>query len=168
MYYEAVEQLKKSLNALSGMLDKAIAHAEQRKFDPNNYLTARIAPDMFPLLRQVQMICDGAKGHAARLAGIEAPKHEDNEKTVAELKERIKKVVEYLGTFKPEQFQGAAERQITLPFAPDKYILGSDYLIEFALPNFYFHVTTAYNLLRHAGVEIGKMDYLVGMKMHNK
>jgi hypothetical protein len=168
IYLETIEQFKKILNALSGILDKAVAHAEHRKFDPNHFLGARLAPDMFGFTRQIQIVCDTAKNSAARLAGVEAPKHEDNEKTIAELKDRIKKCTDYLSSFKAEQFEGAAERQITLGFLPNQYILGKDYLIEFALPNFYFHATTAYNLLRNAGVEIGKMDFLASLKMHNK
>ncbi len=168
MFFETIQQFHKMLTGFSAICDKAARYAEGRKFDPNNYLTARLAPDMFPLLRQVQSACDAAKNGAARLSGQDAPVHEDNEKTFADVKERVHKCAAYLATFKPEHFHGAAERHITLPFMPDKYFLGKDYLIEFAVPNFYFHLTTAYDLLRHAGADIGKQDFLTSMKLHNK
>jgi hypothetical protein len=168
MYFETIQQFAKMLRALSSILDKASTYAENRKFDSSNYLSARLSPDMWPLVKQVQQTCDVAKHTAARLTGKEAPKHEDNEKTNGELKQRISKCVEYLGSLTAEEYAGAATRQITLTFLPNQYILGQDYLIEFAVPNFYFHMTTAYALLRSAGVEVGKMDYITSLKTHNK
>ncbi len=166
MYFETVQQFTKMLKNLSGLLDKAILHAEARKFDPNNYLTARLAPDMFPLLRQVQIVCDNAKGAAFRLAGHDVPKQEDTEKTLSELKDRIHKTVALVESLKPEHFAGAAERRVTLPWMEGKYLLGKDYLVEFAIPNFYFHMTTAYDLLRQSGVELGKRDFLGAVSLH--
>ena len=160
MYFETIKQLQKMLRNFSAMLDKASQYAESRSFNSANYLTARLAPDMFPFARQVQSICDGAKYGAARLAGKEAPRHEDNEQTLAELQTRLKSVIEYIDTYKAEDFAGAAERRIVLPWMKGQHILGQDYLMEFMNPNFYFHLSMAYALLRQAGVAVGKLDYL--------
>lgn len=160
LYDFTVPQLLRTLGQVHRWLDKAQAHADQKKFDVNVLLTARLAPDQFPLVRQVQIISDNAKGIAARLAGIQPPPFEDNEKTVEELRARIDKTIAFLKTLTPQQFQGAAERAITLPFRPGKALKAYDYLIAFALPNFYFHATTAYSILRHNGVDVGKVDFL--------
>lgn len=150
------------LNALSVILDKAEAHAEAKKIDPTVLLNARLFPDMFPLTRQVQIACDQAKNGAARLAGLEPPKHEDNEKTFAELKARIAKALAYVKTLDAKAIDVATDRQVTFPLGPNNkgHMKGADYLNHFALPNFYFHLTTAYDILRHCGVEIGKRDFL--------
>jgi hypothetical protein len=143
-------------------IDKAAAHAAARKFDPANYLGLRLAPDMLPLTRQVQIASDGAKGCMARLAGVEVPKWEDNEVTVADLRARIQKTIDYVKSFEPSQIDGSDTRPITIPVRSGDPLqfTGESYLKHFALPNFYFHATTAYALLRHAGVELGKSDYL--------
>ena len=145
-------------------LDKAQAHAEQRKFDPQNYLGLRLAPDMLPLARQIQIASDTAKGCMARLAGVEAPKWDDNEASLDELRARIHKTVDYVNSFNATQIDGSEAREITIqtrargPLA----FSGEAYLKHYALPNLFFHLTTAYALLRQAGVELGKVDYLGG------
>lgn len=141
-------------------MDKASIHATNKKFEMDVLLNARLAPDQFNFIRQVQIACDTAKLCAARLAGKEAPKHEDNEKTLLELKGRIESVIGYLKTFKPEDFNGAEDRKISQPRWEGKYLTGFEYVNHHALPNIYFHITTAYSILRHNGVDIGKKDYL--------
>ena len=150
------------LNALSVILDKAEAHAEAKKIDPTVLLNARLFPDMFPLTRQVQIACDQAKNGAARLAGLEPPKHEDNEKTFAELKARIAKALAYVKTLDAKAIDAATDRQVTFPLGPNNkgHMKGADFLNHFVLPNFYFHLTTAYDILRHCGLEVGKRDFL--------
>jgi hypothetical protein len=160
LYDFTVPQLLRILGQVPRWLDKAKAHADQKKFDPSVLLTARLAPDQFPLLRQIQSISDNAKGTAARLAGVQPPSFEDSEKTFEDLRARIDKTIAFLKSLSPEQFEGADERVITLPFMQGKGIKGRDYLIGFALPNFYFHTTTAYAILRHNGVDLGKGDFL--------
>ncbi|MGZ3458681.1 MAG: DUF1993 domain-containing protein [Archangium sp.] len=160
LYHFTVPQLLRTLGQVHRWLDKAQTHAEQKKFDVNVLLTARLAPDQFHFTRQIQSISDNAKGLAARLAGIQPPPFEDNEKTIGDLRARLDKTIAFLKTLTPEQFQGAPERTITLPFRPGKGLKGSDYLVTFALPNFYFHATTAYSILRHNGVDVGKADFL--------
>lgn len=149
------------LEALSGVLDKAAAFAAAKKIDPSVLLQARLAPDMFALIRQVQIACDFAKGPAARLAGIEVPKWDDNEASFDQLKARIARTLEYVKGFSTSQIDGSESREIeiTVGGQPMKF-KGVDYLLGFAMPNFYFHVTTAYAILRHNGVEIGKRDYM--------
>ena len=151
-----------NLKALSGVLDKAEAFAAAKKIDPAVLLRSRLAPDMFDLTRQVQIATDGARRGSARLAGIEAPKVEDNETTIAQLKERIANTVAYIKTLDRKAIDASAEREITFPLGPEKkgHMKGDDYLNHFMLPNFYFHCTAAYAILRHLGVEIGKRDFL--------
>jgi hypothetical protein len=160
VYQQTVPQFIRMLRQVHTWLDKAEAHAAAKKFDVNTLLTARLAPDMFPFVRQIQSVSDSAKGNAARFAGVQPPSFPDEEKTLAELRARIDKTIAFLETLKPEQFEGAAERTITLPWMPGKGIKGGDFLVGFGLPNFYFHVTTTYNILRHNGVDVGKMDFL--------
>lgn len=149
------------LNALSGVLDKAAAFTAAKKVDPAVLLSWRLAPDMFALARQVQVACDQAKNGAARLAGAEPPKFEDNETSLDQLKQRIAKTVAYLKTLDAKAIDGAAEREITFPLGSSKgQMKGDDYLNHFVLPNFYFHLTAAYAIVRHCGVEIGKRDFL--------
>lgn len=150
----------KYLRSVQRWLDKAVAHAEQKKFDPEVLLQARLAPDQFPLLRQVTAACDTAKWAAAKLAGQEGPAHPDTETTLAELRTRLQTVISYLETFKPEDYVGAAERLCQHAWMQGKSVRGSDYVKEFVLPNFFFHVTSAYQLLRHNGVPLGKPDFL--------
>lgn len=161
MYEASVPTLLRFLGNLDKWLDKAQAHADLKKFDTTVLVRGRLAPDMLDLARQVQIATDNAKGCVARLAGVEPPKYEDNEGTFAELKERIAKTAAYVASFKPEQFEGSETRDIVLKFPSVTFeFKGKDYLLNFLLPNFLFHITTAYNILRHNGVEIGKNDYL--------
>ena len=150
------------LSALSALLDKAEAYAEAKRIDPTVLLNARLFPDMFAFTRQVQSACDQAKNGGARLAGVEPPRYEDNEKTIAELRTRIAKTVAFVKTLDAERIDTAADREIIFPLGPNNkgHMRGADYLNHFALPNFYFHLTTAYDILRHCGVEIGKRDFL--------
>ncbi len=152
------------LGNLLGWLDKAEAHAAARKFDSANYLGLRLAPDMLPFTRQIQIASDAAKGAMARLAGVEVPKWDDDEASIADLRARVRKTIDYVKSFSPAQIDGSEGREITIPMRSGEPLKfdGEAYLKHFALPNFYFHVTTTYALLRHAGVEIGKADYLRG------
>ena len=163
MYQASVPVFKRILDNLDHIIDKAAADAETRKIDPAVFLQARLAPDMLNFIRQVLIAADFAKGTAARLAGVEVPKYEDNEASFADLKARIKKTQDYIATFKPAQIDGSEERAVTCQAGPRKLdFKGLDYLLGFALPNFYFHYTTAYAILRHNGVNLGKMDYVAG------
>jgi uncharacterized protein len=159
-HFETLVQCKKMIGQAEKWLDAGVAHATKKSFDPNTLLAARLAPDQYPLVRQIQTICDSAKFMASRLTGKDAPKHPDTEATVDELKARIKSVVAYLDTFKAADFEGSEKRKIVLPFLEGKHLLGSDYVTEMALPNFYFHCATAYAILRHNGVELGKRDFI--------
>jgi hypothetical protein len=160
-YYLAVRQFARSLRILDTLLDKATKHAEARKFDVNNFCAMRLYPDMLPFLAQVRVACDTAKATAANISGKEAPKHEDNETTVPELRARIAKCLAYLDTFTAADFERVRpETLVKLPNRPGKALAADEYLWGRQIPNFYFHVTTAYDLLRHGGVEIGKSDYL--------
>lgn len=161
MNYQAVMvQFAKMLKNLSGLLDKSAQFANEKKFDVEILLQSRLAPDQFNLIRQVQITCDTAKASAASLANKEVPTHPDTEKSLTDLKARIETVISYLNTFKAQDFTGAGERKIFRPRWEGKYLSGEEFLIEHALPNFYFHLTTAYSILRHHGVVIGKSDYL--------
>jgi uncharacterized protein len=150
------------LNALSTLLDKASAYAEAKRIDPVVLLNTRLFPDMFSFARQVQSACDQAKNGGARLAGIDPPRYEDNEKTIAELKERIAKTLAFVKTLDTRKIDESADREITFPLGPTNkgHMKGADYLNHFVLPNFYFHLATAYNILRHCGLEIGKRDFI--------
>jgi hypothetical protein len=161
MYQASVPAFLRMLNNLSAILDKAEAYAGNRKIDPEVLLNYRLAPDMFPFIRQVQIAADLAKGAAARLAGLEMPKHEDAEKTFADLKARIAKTVTFVQTLKPNDIDGSEGRDITLTLGEHTMSFkGQPYLLHFVLPNFYFHGTTAYDILRHCGVELGKRDFI--------
>ena len=155
-----LKQYEKMLTNLDGWLAKAVEHAKAKKFEPNVLVQARLAPDMYPLSAQVQNACDGAKFFAARLSGQQAPKHPDTEQTMDELRARIASVLGYLGGFGPEAFAGWDARVIPLGFMPGKGMLAIDWLTGFNLPNTYFHLTMAYAILRHNGVEIGKADFI--------
>jgi uncharacterized protein len=149
------------LGNLAAILDKALAHAEAKKIDPAIFINARLAPDMFPLSRQVQIATDMAKGCAARLAGMEVPSYEDNETTFADLQARIAKTVAFLQSVNDGQINGSEERTVTLKLRGNEVSFkGQPYLLNFVLPNFYFHITATYAILRHNGVDIGKMDFL--------
>ncbi|HLD09401.1 MAG TPA: DUF1993 domain-containing protein [Methylophilaceae bacterium] len=161
MYQASTPVFIRGLENLSAILDKAAAYAEARKIDPAILINARLAPDMFPLSRQVQIATDGAKGCAARLAGIEVPSYEDNEATFPELQARIKKTIAFLKSVSAAKIDGSEERKISLKLrGKDVSFLGQPYLLKFVLPNFFFHITTAYDILRHNGLEIGKPDYI--------
>ena len=151
-----------NLNALSNVLGKAEAFAAAKKIDAAVLLNARLFPDMFTLTRQVQVATDGAKRGCARLAGVEAPVYEDNETTIAQLRERIAKTVAFLKTLDRKAIDASAEKEIVFPLGPEKkgHMKGDDYLNHFVLPNFYFHYTAAYAILRHNGVDVGKLDFL--------
>jgi hypothetical protein len=160
MYTMAVEQNVRMLNNLSGLLDKGIAHATVKKFETSVLVNSRIAPDMFPLSRQVQIACDMVKNGVARLAGQEAPRFEDNEQTIDELKVRVLKTVDYVKSVPEAAFAGSEDRDIKIPLRDRTLEMkGLVYLRSFVLPNLYFHVTMTYALLRHNGVELGKQDF---------
>lgn len=162
MYSASVPVFTKTLGNMLRWLDKAKAHAEARKFDPTVYLTLRLYPDMLPLPSQIRIAGDSAKGCAARLAGRDAPAFEDNETTLDELRERIRKTLAYLETVSPKDIDGSEERDIVIPRGnrEPRRFKGEYYLKHFVLPNFFFHATTLYALLRHNGVELGKADFL--------
>jgi hypothetical protein len=161
LYDSALPVFAQFLGALSAILKKAEAHCDAKKIDPEALLAARLYPDMFPLRRQVQLACDFAKGAGARLAGIPVPSFLDEEKTFPELQARIAKTRDFLATLKREQFADAATRTVTLKIGgEDMNFPGATYLRHFALGNFYFHLATAYNILRHNGLEIGKRDFM--------
>jgi len=163
--YPFVAEMKTMLSNLDRWLGKAGEHAQSKKTDPDTLVGARLAIDQYPLVKQVQSACDAAKFTAARLAGKEAPAHADDEKTFEEVRARVAKVTAYLDTFTEKDFDGAETRKVALPFLPggNKGALGADYLVAFAQPNFFFHVVHAYAILRHNGVNLGKMDYISGL-----
>jgi len=161
MYQVSAPRFVHALRNLSAILDKAQAHAEAKKVDPAVFADLRLYPDMLPFARQVQIACDHAKGAVARLAGVEPPKYDDTERGFDDLRQRIAKTVAFIETFKPAQIDGSEERDIHIKFGKHEVNWkGQQYLLGNALPNFYFHVTTAYDILRHNGVELGKRDYL--------
>ena len=161
LYDFTVPAFKRALTNLSNQLDKAQAHATSKKVDFKAFADARLIADMLPLTAQIQIASDNAKGAVARLTGIEAPKYEDNEKTYDELRARIAKTLDFIASVKPEQFAGAETREVVLKFPSLTLTFnGKDYVTKFALPNFYFHVTMAYALLRKNGVELGKPDFM--------
>jgi hypothetical protein len=161
LYDVSVGAMTRGLTNLAAIIEKGAAHAAAKNFDPLVVAQARLFPDMLPLVKQVQIACDTAKGAAARLAGIEIPKHEDNEANLADLKHRVSKTLDFLKTIKPEQLVGAESRTIELKF-PSRTLTftGLSYVTGFVLPNFYFHSSMTYALLRHNGVELGKADFL--------
>lgn len=161
MHSMSVPIFVKTLGNLSTILDKAAAHAEARRIDPAVLLSARLYPDMFPLSKQVQLASDFAKGATARLAGQEPPKYEDNETTIPQLKDRITRTIDFVRGLKEGDFAGAESRDIALKIRDQvQTYKGSVYLAHVALPNFFFHATTAYDILRHNGVELGKRDFI--------
>jgi uncharacterized protein len=161
MHSASVPIFVRMLGNIATWLDKAEAHAAAKKFEPSVYLSARLAPDMLPFTRQIQIASDSAKFGIARLAGIEAPKFEDNEASFADLRERIRKTIEFMQSVPAAQIDGTEEKDITVPRRAGPVIMkGEFYLKHFVMPNVFFHVTTTYALLRHNGVELGKNDYL--------
>jgi hypothetical protein len=161
MYQASVPVFQKMLGNLKAILQKAEAHAAAKKIDPAVLLNSRLFPDMFALTRQIQIATDVSKGAVCRLSGTDIPSYEDKEATFAEIHARIDKTLALLATFKPEQIDGQEERDITItPGGTERKFKGQAYLLHWALPNFYFHIMTTYAILRHNGVEVGKMDYL--------
>ncbi|MEO6363674.1 MAG: DUF1993 domain-containing protein [Caldimonas sp.] len=161
MHSASVPVFVRMLGNLVAWLDKAEAHAAQKKFDPAVYLGARLAPDMLPLAKQIQIACDGAKFCVARLAGVDGPKFEDDEATLEELRARVRKTMDFVQSVPAAQVDGSDDKDISVPRRDGVMVMkGEAYLKHFALPNFYFHATTTYALLRHYGVELGKIDFL--------
>jgi hypothetical protein len=165
MYFETFRQMKKLLGQLDKWLESAAAYAKEKSFEPSVFLSLRLAPDQFAFARQVQTACDTAKLAAARLAGKEAPSHPDTEQTLDELRARVATVIKYLDGFTAADFEGAATRTITQPRWEGKTMSGADYFLEHAQPNFFFHLTHAYAILRHNGVPLGKRDYLGALSL---
>jgi len=165
MFYETMGQMKKMLGQMEKWLEAAETFAKSKSFDSSVFMAQRLAPDQFAFARQVQTACDTAKLAAARLGGKEAPKHADDEVSLEQLRARVRSVVGYLDTFVASDFQGAATRVVTQPRWEGKVMTGADYFLEHALPNFFFHTTHAYAILRHNGVPLGKRDYLGTLTM---
>jgi len=163
--YLLVLEMKKLLGSLDTMLEKATQNAVAKKYDVNTLLSARLAPDMFPLVRQIQATCDQAKYAVARTTGKEMPSHPDTEQTVSELRARIANVIGYLGEFSESDFASLGERRVTTPRWEGRSMSAPDYFAEHAQPNFFFHLAMAYAILRHNGVEIGKRDYLGALSL---
>ncbi len=168
LYEQTVPLFTKTLGNLITILDKAAAQADAKKYDVGVLLTSRLAPDQFHLIKQIQIVCDTAKLCASRLSGKDAPVHEDKEQTLAEVKKRIQDVITYLKTFSAKDFAEGPNRKITNPRWESKWLTGTDYVLHHAVPNFYFHVTTAYAILRHNGIDIGKKDYLGELPFQTK
>jgi hypothetical protein len=160
LFEMTVPQFTKMLHNLSLIIDKAAVNATERKFEMDVLLNARLAPDQFNFIRQVQIACDTAKLFASRMSGKDAPVQEDTEKTLPEIKARIESVIGYLNSFKPEDFKGAEDRKISQPRWEGKYVTGLEFATQHAIPNMFFHITTAYSILRSNGVPVGKKDYL--------
>jgi hypothetical protein len=161
MYYEtSVLQFSKMLRNMNNIIDKATAHAAAKKFEIDVLLNSRLAPDQFNFIRQIQILCDTAKRGAAQLTGKEAPVHDDKEKTLDEVKARVQSVINYLETFKESDFDKAATVKISQSRWEGQHLTGKEFMTEHMIPNFYFHMTTAYAILRHNGVDVGKKDYL--------
>lgn len=172
LYNVTIPPMMKALKALSAILDKAMAHASTKGSERHpaekrmeDLLNERLVFDQFSLMRQIQITCDQAKGGVARLGEMEVPKIEDNEKTLEEIKARIETTIKILEGVKPEQINGKEEIKITLPYFPTKYLTGFDYAVEYLMPNFYFHYTTAYSILRKNGVDVGKADFVGGLPL---
>jgi len=160
MFYRVIAQCTQALQSIEVWLDKAEQHAKLKKYDVAILMTSRLAPDQDHFISQVQFACDYVKYGAARLSGQTPPKWEDNEKTVDEVRARIKKTVAFARSVTEQQYEGASDRMVSVNWAPGKSIRGDDYLLQLTIPNTYFHVTTAYAILRHNGVDVGKMDFL--------
>lgn len=167
LYQSTIPQLTQMLTNMDRWLENAVAFADKKKFDPNILASARLAPDQYPLTRQIQAACDAAKNLGARLTAQEPPKHPDTEQTISELRARVAKCKDYLQSLKAEQFAGADKRVVPLPFMEGKGLEGTDYVCQLALPNFYFHATTAYAILRHNGVDLGKADFIGSLNLRD-
>lgn len=167
LYTYTVPIFTKMLGGLDNVLTKAEAYANAEGLDSEVLFDAKLAPDMYPFIRQVQIACDNAKGCTARLGGVEVPKYEDNERTFSDLHARVAKTLEFIKSVPESAFKDAATREVTLPYFPGKYFTGFDYAREYALPNFFFHTTIAYGILRSKGVPLGKPDYMNGLSLKN-
>jgi hypothetical protein len=167
MYYEAIAQCTQNLKNLEICLDKAERYAAAKKFDVRVLMSSRLAPDMQPFTYQVQSACDYVKGAAAWLSGQTPPRHEDNEQTIDELRARIRKTVAFVDSVKEAQYAHASESKVKLSWAPGKVIGGKDYLLQMIIPNTFFHIAMAYAILRHNGVDVGKMDFLGSINLVN-
>ena len=168
LVYAAIKEQKQMIANVEAWLEKGVGHANAKAFDPAVLLDARLAPDQYPLLRQIQSVCDSAKFTAARLADKEPPKPPDTEQTLDEIRARIRTCKAYLDTFKPADFEGAETRLVPVAFMPGKVLTGLDFLFELQLPNFFFHATTAYAILRHNGVNLGKIDYIGSLSVRDR
>jgi uncharacterized protein len=167
MYNASITPLKRTLNNLAHILKKGEAYADDKKIEHSVLLNARLFPDMYPLTRQVQIATDMSKGAAARLAGLEVPKYDDNETTFAELQARVAKTIAFIDSVSATQLEGSETKSVTIPVRKvEMTFTGEDYLLKWVMPNVYFHVTTAYNILRHNGVELGKADFLRGKELN--
>ena len=166
MYYAMFSQIRKQLRQVDRLFDIAEAHAKEKSFDVNVLVSARLAPDQFPLSRQLQVACDTAKLGASRLTGKDAPPHADTEQTIAELRARVHSVLAYLDGFTPADFADAATRTVTQPRWEGRTMTGADFFHEHMVPNFYFHLVHVYALLRHNGVNVGKRDFLGTLTQH--
>jgi len=168
MYHLAIRQFVRSLKNLDAILGKAVSHAEGKKFDVNNYCSVRLAPDMLPFTAQIRIATDMAKAAAASLSGKEAPKFEDNETTIEELRGRVRRCISFLDGFNEKDFEKVTSKTVVkIPYPPGKAMLADEYLFGRQIPNFFFHVATAYDLLRQGGVEIGKGDFLGALQMQD-
>ena len=168
MYHLAIRQFARSLKNLDGILGKAVSHAETKKFDVNNFCSARLFPDMLPFIVQIRIATDMAKAAASSLSGKEAPKFEDTETTIEELRARIHRCISFLDSFTEKDFEKVTGKTVVkVPYPPGKAMLADEYLFGRQIPNFFFHVATAYNLLRQGGVDIGKGDFLGALQMQD-
>lgn len=165
--YDVIPQYAKMLRNLDHWLDKAVAHATAKKFEVDTLVQARLAPDMYSLDRQIQSACDTAKFSAAYLSGKEPPSHPDTEKTIAELRARIKTCMAFLESIQESDVAGGDERKVSPKWLKGKWVKGDQFLLQMSLPNFYFHVVTAYDILRHNGVDVGKLDYIGGLPVRD-
>ncbi len=167
IHQQTAQQFSSILSNVLRFIDKAEEHAKAKNFDAQVFVNQRLAPDMYPFVKQIQVATDNAKNGTARLAGKEPPKYDDNEKSIEEIRERLKKTIAYLGTFKADDFRGAEDRRVTLPWAPEKHMVGGEYLVQLLIPNFYFHVMAAYAILRNGGVDVGKTDFIGNINMRD-
>ena len=166
LYQITIPQFKNTLTQIEKWLDAAVAHASTKSFDPNVLLEARLYPDQYSLGRQIQAACDTAKSTPARLTGKEPPKHPDTETTIEQIRARLATVQSYLTTYGAADFASATDRKIELPFFPGKFMVAADYVSQLQLPNFYFHASHAYAILRHNGVPLGKADFIGSLSFH--
>ena len=166
-YLFCIESIQKSLNSVINILEKTQTWAKENGKTDEEVLQASLTPDMLPFVRQITILSDNAKGVASRLSGVENPKHEDTESTIAELIERVKMTREFINTIETQEYTNAHQQKIIMPYFPGKYQTAQDYVRDYALPNFYFHMVTAYGILRHIGIPLGKGDYIGGLVLND-